>query len=368
MRRIVLLTLLVPAFCIPLFSADWDPRSAAKYLDQRQKEWFAWPIAQQSGGPCVSCHTGLPYLLVRPRLREVLGEGTDKTPFEKGLLEGFRARLASGESMFKSLKDEPLRSQARGVEAVLSVVAFSLDDQFSSNDGDATAWNRLWSLRSQGGETRKHLWPWFNLNLHPYESEASAYFGAALVAVAAGRSLEGTRRNGSSADIRELTSYLRREFPNQPLHNRLFALWASAKLPGIVDRGERKSLVRDLMKAQEADGGWRIATLGPWAERPAKPEPAGSDGYATGLVVFALGQAGVGCKDARLERAREWLRSHQDPDNGAWSLRSMNKQYALGSMQASFMNDAATSYAALALLDPGRCKSSSLAQAQHPDR
>ena len=54
--------------------ADWSPRLAADYLDSREKEWFAWKTAQTPSGPCVSCHTGVTYLLVRPELRRKLGE------------------------------------------------------------------------------------------------------------------------------------------------------------------------------------------------------------------------------------------------------------------------------------------------------
>src|SRR5262249_5522113 len=86
-----------------------------------------------------------------------------------------------------------------------------------------------------------------------------------------------------------------------------------------------------------------------------KPESTGSTAYATALVVFTLEQAGAGCNDPRLARAKEWLRSHQDRQTGAWSSPSMNKPYPQDSLQVGFMNDAATSFAALALLDPGAC-------------
>src|SRR5256885_935350 len=32
------------------YSADWNPRLAADYLDSRQKEWFAWAPAKTPGG------------------------------------------------------------------------------------------------------------------------------------------------------------------------------------------------------------------------------------------------------------------------------------------------------------------------------
>jgi hypothetical protein len=75
-----------------LVEAEWTPRLAADYLDARQKTWFNWPVAKTSTGPCLSCHTGFPYLLARPRLRQVLGE-SEPTVYEVGLLEAVRKRL-----------------------------------------------------------------------------------------------------------------------------------------------------------------------------------------------------------------------------------------------------------------------------------
>jgi len=331
---------------------------AAKYLDERQKRWFEWPIAKAAGGPCVSCHTGLPYLLARPHLRKALGE-TTKTQFETGLLDGLQTRLQSGESMFKSFKNEPLRSEGLCVEAVLSVIALGTNEDVPKQTAKAkttAAWDRLWSLENPVGARRdKELWPWFNLELHPYESEASAYYAASLVAVAAGRDLTRSERHHSGAQLRSLTDYMRQNFPNQPLHNRLMALWASAKLPGIVDRPGRDNLLREIWQLQEPDGGWPIAALGSWTDRQAKPESTGSNAYGTALVSFTLQQAGVACNDPRLERAKGWLKSHQDPQTGAWSAPSMNKQFPKTSIQVGFMDDAATGFAVLALLDPGGC-------------
>src|SRR5215467_1777998 len=105
MLRIFYYTFFLITFAFPLYAVDWNPQLAAKYLDERQKQWFEWPIAKAAGGPCVSCHTGLPYLLARPHLRKALGESTP-TEFEAGLLAGLQTRLASRESMFKSFKEE----------------------------------------------------------------------------------------------------------------------------------------------------------------------------------------------------------------------------------------------------------------------
>src|ERR1051325_10453811 len=76
---------------------DWNPRLAADYLDQRQKDWFAWKTASRTGGPCVSCHTGVPYLIARPALRRALRE-SGATSYEDGLRAGLRPRTAQRRS------------------------------------------------------------------------------------------------------------------------------------------------------------------------------------------------------------------------------------------------------------------------------
>ena len=359
MARNLCCTLLVVAVSwAACFGSGWDPKLAAKYLDDRQKQWFEWSITKASGGPCVSCHTGLPYLLARPSLRRALGE-TTRTEFENGLLEGLQTRLASGESMFKSFKTEPHRSQGLCVEAVLSVLALSADNNSDTATGGrlrSAAWERLWSLENPPGARREiELWPWFNLDLHPYESEASAYYGATLAAIAAGRDLSRSDRKRFSYQLRGLTDYLRQGFQKQPLHNRLMALWASAGLQDVLDSKGRDSLASELWQLQEPDGGWSNAALGPWADRPSKPESAGSSAYSTALVVFTLQQANLACSDSRLDRAKGWLKSHQNPETGAWFTPSMNKQYPEKAMQTGFMSDAASSFAVLALLDDGKC-------------
>src|ERR1700692_1452882 len=78
---------------LPACCGDGNPRLAAEYLDGRQKEWFAWPRAMKTGVPCVSCHTGVTYLLARPALRKALGE-KQPTAYETGLLDGLRGRVA----------------------------------------------------------------------------------------------------------------------------------------------------------------------------------------------------------------------------------------------------------------------------------
>src|SRR5437870_2473349 len=93
--RVLRASALIALTALPGLAGDWSPKLAAQYLDSRQKEWFAWPAAKRSGGPCISCHTGVTYMLARPALRRVLGEA-EPTAYETGLVEGLRARVGSG--------------------------------------------------------------------------------------------------------------------------------------------------------------------------------------------------------------------------------------------------------------------------------
>src|SRR5688572_8401783 len=106
-----------------LAAADlWDPKLAAQYMDQRQKEWVAFKPAAAPGGTCTSCHTGLLYAMARPALRKALKEGKEPNEYEKEIVAGFQARLAKPETgiMFSAFTKEPLHSQGTSVEAVMA--------------------------------------------------------------------------------------------------------------------------------------------------------------------------------------------------------------------------------------------------------
>src|SRR5262249_11061780 len=98
---------------IGLRGASWDPARAARYLDSRQQEWFAWRQAQSPDGPCVSCHTGMPYLLARPALRALLKEAAP-TMYDSGL--GARLARPAGEKPKGALQ---------GVETIMAALFLS---------------------------------------------------------------------------------------------------------------------------------------------------------------------------------------------------------------------------------------------------
>jgi squalene-hopene/tetraprenyl-beta-curcumene cyclase len=349
------LTLLFFA-AMPAFCGDWNPRLAAQYLDSRQKQWFAWPDASKSGVPCVSCHTGLPYLLARPALRLALGE-TAPTLYEAVLLDGLRATVVKTEAkdLFPGLKGR-LADQVFGAQTVLSALLLAMDDAPRGGLTPETekAFERMWSTQIRDG-TDKGAWYWSDFDLDPWETPNAAYYGAALAALATGIAPANYQaRPEIRENVAALVSYLRSAPQAQPLHNRLILLWASAKLNHLLPPPEQQVVLEDVWKKQNADGGWTLESLGPWRKHADALPASGSNSYATGLVAFTLQQAGVRRSDERMSRALAWLEAHQDPQSGYWTAESMNKRHEAGSMPAQFMRDAATGFATLALLPPER--------------
>ena len=313
-------------------AADWNPKLAAQYLDARQKEWFAWPRAASADGPCVSCHTGLPYLLARPALRRVLGE-KDPTVYETGLLNRLRAKAG-----------EKPAGPLQGVETIFAALLLARQD--AAGPATGRSFDQLASLQVHDGRLAG-AWPWYNANLDPWETPPSFFYGAALAGLALSSAPDEIRSSAATGQqIRALKEYFDARLPDQPLHSRLALLWASTKLPSLLARDARQSLIDEILRKQQPDGAWSIESLGPWPAHPDAPPSTGGNAYATAFTTYVLQQAGVASP-----RALQWLASHQDRETGAWPAVSMNKHYPAGSMEEKFVQDAATAFAALALLE-----------------
>jgi squalene-hopene/tetraprenyl-beta-curcumene cyclase len=355
-RFAVLLTLVTLAVA-PAFCADWNAQLAEQYMDSRQKEWIAWPIAMHSGVACVSCHSGLTYLLARPALRHALGEKSGPTLYEGVLDASMRATVirTDANDLFAGLKGV-IVDQVYGAQVVLSALVLAMDDAPRgklSAEGEK-AFERMWSLQVKNGAD-KGAWPWSDFDLDPWETKDAAFYGAALGALATGLAPVGYQaRPEIRENIAALRAYLREGQKTQPLHNRLFLLWASSKLRDLLPNADKQAILDELWRKQEADGGWSIQSLGQWKKREAAPAAAstGANSYATALVAFTTEQAGVATSQASLSKALAWLRSHQNAQ-GYWPAESMNHKHEAGTVPEKFMSDAATGYAVAALLAAG---------------
>jgi squalene-hopene/tetraprenyl-beta-curcumene cyclase len=332
-------------------SRHWDVEAAADYMDSRELWWQGWPPAQKDQGTiCVSCHTVVPYAMVRPALRHELGESGMTAP-ELVMLGSVEKRVGHWSEM------KPFYSEAVGVgksmeshatEAVLNAVILASYDARRGQLRPITrkALDAVWALQETTGENAGG-WKWQDFHESPWEAAESGYQGAALLMVALGDLPGGYAEEPGTRERTELLrKYLRRHYAAQPMMNQLYVLWASAKSPGLLTDSERKTLVASLQKMQQGDGGWRLSSMDKKKRLDDSPEPMESDGVATGLAVLALERSGGG--EEMLKRGLTWLEEHQGKD-GNWSASSLNERRDPKSDVGRFMNDAATGYAVLAL-------------------
>lgn len=335
-------------------SLSWNRQTAARYLDDREIWWQAWPRAQKDHGTiCISCHTVVPYAMARPGLRLQLGE-PGLTPPEKTMLDSVEKRVSQWSEMvpfYSDAKNGPGKTaEAHATEAVLNAVILASYDarQGRLRPITRTAFDEAWALQEQTGD-KAGGWKWQDFHLGPWESSESGYQGATLLMLEAVNAPDGYAREPEvRSHLDRERDYLRRKYAAQPLVNQLYILWASAKEPGLLTEGQRKALLAALRSQQQVDGGWRTMAMDKRERIDHSPEPMESDGYATGLAVLAMEESGTPRRDKTLQQGLEWLAKHQQKE-GNWSALSINKQRDPESDASLFMTDAATAYAVLAL-------------------
>ncbi|MDE3197059.1 MAG: hypothetical protein KGN84_11980 [Acidobacteriota bacterium] len=336
-------------------SPSWSPSKAASYLDSRIQWWMTWAPAQREQGTfCISCHTAAPYALGRPALHSALRED-GPSPDERRLAENVAKRVVSWNNLAPLYKDSetlPGKSaESRGTESVLNalVLVWSNRDTPSLSPEAKKALDIMWSGQIASGGA-KGAWPWLQFHNSPWEGD-SQFYGAALAAIAIGNAAGDYR---SSPDIQPkiaaLREFIQREYASRKPIDRVMALWASTRIPGLVTPGQRDALIRTLAENQREDGGFSLSTLvGDWTRHDGTPLETKSDGYATAVVAFALQRAGIKSSDPIVERGLQWLRAHQQAQDGRWLAYSLNKQRDLNSDPGKFMSDAATAYSVMAL-------------------
>lgn len=256
--------------------------------------------------------------------------------------------------------------ESRSTESVLNALILADRDAHAEKlTGDTlAAFEHMWALQVTRGEQRGS-WAWLNFGNEPFEASDSRYYGAALAALAVGMAPANYRNSPEVRDhLRLLGEYIRREGEHQSLIHRVVALWASTKLTDLLTSEEQRLIVAAVMKEQDSDGGWGLSTLGwtwggqnvhslvnLWVRSNDAPWSRKSDGYATGLIVYVLRQAGVARADTNLRRGLQWLLSHQDKVDGFWPGYSLVNRRNPASGTGRFMADAATAYAVLALTE-----------------
>jgi len=331
----------------------WDRQAAERYLDSREVWWQAWDRTQKDHGTyCISCHTQATYGLARPVLRQELGEPAPAGA-ERAMLESIEKRVRIWKEVEPFYLDAKYGAgkeiESRNAESVMNALILSSYDEHLGHMSETTrtAFDNAWALQSKDGPTTG-AWVWQNFHYTPWESPESEYHGAALMAVAVGTAQDSYRDDPKiAANLTALRGYLKSHYDAQPMLNKVVALWASVRIPGLLTPDQTAKLLDDLKSKQHADGGWSLTDLGTWERVDNTPLETRSDGYATGLAVLVLEENKV--KDTTVRRGIDWLLANQDKTTGAWPAWSLNKNRDPKSNVGQFMSDAATSYAVLAL-------------------
>ena len=358
-----------------LTAADpWDAASAAKYLDARMDSWWANAKVLRTGDGeqrCLSCHTAVPYVLARPKLRHLLGEKA-ATAHEVRILETVRARVATlsnQQPYYDNTEDKKIES--RGVESVLNAFVLTASElqakEINPHPMTAAAIARMWEVQRADG-----AWDWLNFGLEPYEAPDAVFHGAAVAAFAAGTpsGSKASRTPAGTAGADRLRAYLTTNVGSQRLFNKAWALIAASQF-NFLTPAARTAIVRELEAVQRPDGGWSMSDLGAWRwnkkdapfAAPGTTDSAllsAADGYATGLVIFAMRQSVA--NGPTILRGQKWLREHQareaigDASWAPWRAHSLNHDREHGGPRGEpwrrmFMSDLATAFGVLALAE-----------------
>ena len=322
----------------PWASVPDEPRAEAlslakgeDFLDGVTRAW----IGKQK---CASCHTGLPYLIARPAL------GDSKRPGLLQVRQFLEERVAvwdrNGKGTGYLQGGGPVR-ETEGITEVVAIAAtLAIDDAQSTGKLHARtrlALDRMWEFQRPDGS-----WPWNKTALAPMEYDD--YYGAVYAALGIGHAPDAYATSTTAKDgVARLTRFLRQNRPPN-LHHKTWLLWASLKLDGLMTPAERAQTIQELLALQREDGGWNLPSLGNWKRRDgsANDPPAPSDGYATGLVLYVLRQAGVPMTHEAVPRAVHWLTTNQRA-SGRWFTRSVNQD------GGHVITNAGTAFALLAL-------------------
>jgi squalene-hopene/tetraprenyl-beta-curcumene cyclase len=301
--------------------ASLSLRQSAEYLDRVAVEWTR-------KRNCGSCHTNVPYLMARSALREPAspGLGEVRTFFEH--------RVAHWDDANKEAKPK------WDAEVVATAQALAISDAVTTaklHPLTRRALDRMWTLQTKEGG-----WDWLKCGWPPYEHDD--YYGAIVAALAAGYAPEDYAHGPSARQgLERLREYFRNTAPPD-LHHRTMLLWAATRLDGLMDGEQKEAAIRAIRAIQRRDGGWCLPSLGGWKRRDGSPNDPNSpsDGYATGMLVFVLREAGVPASDPAIVRGVGWLKANERV-SGRWFTRSLNDD------KDHFIADAGTAFAVMAL-------------------
>ncbi|MDB5307006.1 MAG: hypothetical protein JWO38_1208, partial [Gemmataceae bacterium] len=322
-----------PALPGPTANSPDEPVAAAFSLARGAESLDRSAMAWARAKGCASCHTSYPYLMARPML------GDPKAPALVWTRTFFEDRVAGWDRGGKGA-GLPAEEDEAVTEVVATAATLAYDDARSTgklHPRTRQALDRMWTLQRPDGS-----WDWNKHQLPPQELDE--YFGVVYAALGVGHAPGGYAGSETAKDgVARLKRYLTQNRPLN-LHHKTWLLWASLKLDGLMTADERDRTIKDLLALQREDGGWNLPSLGDWKrlDGTANDKQAASDGYATGLILFVLREAGVPIKADPVRRGVTWLKTHQRA-SGRWFTRSLNAD------RAHYITNAGTAFALMAL-------------------
>ncbi len=294
---------------------------AAEFLDNAAVSWTRTK-------KCGTCHTNYAYMLSRALLAPK-GEVPD------GLAEVqqfFQNRAARWDKVKPAFDTEVVATAG-------ALAAYDAQTTGKLHPVTRQALDRMWTVQRKDG-----TWNWLKEDYPPFEFDD--YFGVVFAAVAVGTAPEDYAKGESAREgLNRLREYLTRESaPN--LHHKTWLLWASTKLDGLLTKEAREEAMQELLALQREDGGWSLPSFADWKGDHGRPNDLTrpSDGYATGLAVYVLRQAGLPADHGKVARGVAWLRTHQRV-SGRWFTHSLNSNKS----GYHYISNAGTSFAVLAL-------------------
>jgi squalene-hopene/tetraprenyl-beta-curcumene cyclase len=294
---------------------SFSPEKALQFLDAAAVSWTR-------EFQCGTCHTNYPYMMARP----VFTNQTRAVAEVRGFFEG-RA---------SNWDNDPPRWDT---EVVATAVTLAIHDSKTSKKLQPVtraALDRMWTLQQETGS-----WDWLKCNWQPLE--ADDYYGVAFAAVGVGVAPDGYAATPlAQAGLVKMRRYLEQNAAPS-LHHKLILLWASRKLPDLMNAEDSTQTVEQTLQLQRPDGGWNLTSLGGWQRRDKTPnDPSPSDGYGTGLAIHVLRQTGLAADHPAIQRGISWLKANQR-ESGRWFTRSINND------NFHFLSTVGTAYAVMAL-------------------
>ena len=231
------------------------------------------------------------------------------------------------------------------VQTSLAGIGLSQYDEFiEARYGTALTRIADWLVSKQQPDGR---WP-IDHQEAPVDQGEVMVTGGALMTLKAARRAEAKPAYDQAAQ--KAVTWLRRT-TNGTTQDLTFAVMG-LKAGGVGDDDvDVKRLIDMLRRRQKSDGGW------------GETESLGSNGYATGQVLYTYKLAGVPIDDESFLRGAIWLLQHQSPD-GSW--QQINSQQTRSDRASNFATtmwaviglgavfDVGTEQAFLSLIQPGR--------------